>query len=94
MSEDKDRLARCLEHLLKVIGLCQTPRESWTPEDTKAFREAREFVQLNREDKRESIPKEASTTTSGNAAAEEPNRTTDSGAPQGGVQSERLPVKA
>lgn len=45
-----DALRGCFEHLVKVIVLCQTTRESWTPEDAKAFRAAREFVQLNRED--------------------------------------------
>jgi hypothetical protein len=50
----EDQLKVSLGHLLRVIGLCQTPRESWTPEDTKAFREAREFVQLHREGKGES----------------------------------------
>lgn len=48
-----------LRHLIRVIGLCQTPRDMWSDEDNAALRRAREYVQQNREDPSESKREEA-----------------------------------
>lgn len=37
--------SEALKHLVRVIGLCQVPRDQWTTEDNKTLREARGFIQ-------------------------------------------------
>ena len=88
MNEDKGASADAVQHLIRVIGLCQTPRESWTSEDTRAFREAREYVQKNREDSSEGKREETSSATPG-----EPAKQPDTGAPEGGVSGEGVSVE-
>lgn len=34
-----------LQHLVRVIGLCQVPRDYWSEDDNLALRKAREYVQ-------------------------------------------------
>ena len=41
-----------IDHLTRVIGLCQTPREQWNSEDQRLFREAREYVQQHMKEKK------------------------------------------
>jgi hypothetical protein len=79
-----------IQHLIRVIGLCQTPRESWTVEDTRVLREAREFVQKNREgrDNSESKRSETSSAPPGDIAQQP-----DSVPAEGGVSGEGVPVK-
>jgi len=45
VTEKRSETEVILFHLTSVIGLCQTPREHWTPEDTLALRRAQSFVQ-------------------------------------------------
>ena len=40
-----DQLTLAYQHLLHVVGLCQTSRDLWTESDRKDFLEAREFLQ-------------------------------------------------
>jgi hypothetical protein len=34
-----------MDHLVNVVGLCSVPKDSWTAEDHRVLREAREFIQ-------------------------------------------------
>jgi hypothetical protein len=77
-----------MAHLLRVVVLCQTPRETWTPEDTKAFREAREFVQKYREETGEGKREEAGSGAFGNTT-----EGTNFESTQGRVCSEGIPVE-
>jgi hypothetical protein len=42
-------LKKALEYLTQTIGLCHTPREQWSDTDHRIYREAREFVQKQKE---------------------------------------------
>jgi hypothetical protein len=77
-----------MAHLLRVVVLCQTPRETWTPEDTRAFREAREFVQRYREESGEGKREEANVGAFGHSTQE-----SNAGQTQGRVCTEKLPVE-
>ncbi len=68
------------KHLLRVLGLCQTPRDSWADEDYRALREAREYVQKRRKEASESEEEEGSRATAGEAAQE-----CEDSPPEGGV---------
>lgn len=84
MSDD----TTAFDHLIRVIGLCQTPRDSWSDEDSRLFREARAFVQKHRKGKSEGKRKEAS-------GADLGERTTVKGdqEAQGVLSGEGLPVE-
>ena len=41
-----------IQHLVRIIGLCQVPREQWSAEDNLFLREAREFIQSKQEEKK------------------------------------------
>lgn len=77
-----------LEHLIRVVGLCQTPRDSWSEEDNRALREARKYVQSNR--------KEPSESTSAKADSRDPregSQKQEGQASEGKVSEEGLPVE-
>jgi len=77
-----------MAHLLRVVILCQTPREAWTPEDTRAFREAREFVQKHREETGEGKREETSAGAPGNITEGSNFDST-----QGRIRAEGVPVE-
>ena len=37
-----------LEHLIRLVGICQIPQESWTAADREALRAARSHIQQER----------------------------------------------
>jgi len=39
------------DHLLRVIALCQLPKEDWTSSDRKQLDAARKFIQTKKEEK-------------------------------------------
>ena len=88
----KDKLETSLDHLVMLIGLCQVPREQWSPEDEKHFIEARKFVQYRMEERRESNAAQVDSAPSGSQAGQ-PHGAGDPGAPQDEVPGEGLPVQ-
>jgi hypothetical protein len=42
-------LKKALELLTQTIGLCHTPREMWSDTDHRIYKEAREFIQQQKE---------------------------------------------
>lgn len=47
-----------LEHLIRVLALCQTPRDLWLDEDHCALREARKYAQDRKKGESESKSEE------------------------------------
>jgi len=84
MNETNDAMT----HLIRIIGLCQTPRESWTSEDSRLLKEAREFIQKHREDRSERQREETSSATTGNSAPQ-----LETGEAAEGVQRKGVPVE-
>ena len=77
-----------LKHLIRVIGLCQTPRDSWSEEDNRALREARDYIQERRKEYSESKSEEASSEDASRGSEEQ------SASPsEDGVREERLPIE-
>lgn len=66
-----------LRHLIRVIGLCQTPRDLWSDEDSTALRKAQKYVQQNREDPSESKREETSTGVVGQGSRDEDYSSTE-----------------
>lgn len=49
-----DRFNECLQHLELMVGLCQIPKDCWSPDDRRMLNEARGFITHNRETELES----------------------------------------
>ena len=77
-----------LKHLIRVIGLCQTPRDLWSEEDNRALKEAREYVQQQRSDSSESKRAQAGPGAVGNPAEDEGTDEVERGVQQKGVPLE------
>lgn len=71
-------------YLTRILGLCQTPRDQWTPEDQKVFREAQSFVQqrLQKEEKLESKRSGPGSETPGGADGSERSRSSEREVPK------------
>jgi len=77
-----------LKHLIRVLGLCQTPRDSWSEDDNRALREAREYVQTKRKDISEGKHKETGSGDVGEGPKEQ-----DALPPEDGVREEGVLVE-
>ena len=80
---------RAVHHLIQVVGLCQVPRDQWSPEDSRILREAREFIQHHKESRSESQQATGSGTSSGPVEQRQDGQEVDGEIPEDGRSIEK-----